>query len=129
MDIIGRLWETSPLFLTREEFERSLDGWEIDPVYGVSGEVIGVFLVKGPDFHYAKFDPNYQVGRDILRRYPGELITRHGYATTKTPKDDTRQQRFNERLGFYRMGEDEYDVLYRIDKLRLRVSASPSKEN
>jgi hypothetical protein len=117
MDIIGRLWEDSPLYLSREEFQQSLDGWTLDPVEH-EGKVVGVFVVKGPHFHFAKFDPSYQAGRSILRRYPGELIRQHGYACTLTPKEDERQQRFNERLGFYRTGEDEYDIHYRIDAMR-----------
>jgi hypothetical protein len=119
MDLIGLLWEDSPLFLTRAEFEKTLEGWTLDPVY-VNGEMVGVFVVKGPQFHFSKFSPAYQAGRDILRKYPGQLIERYGYATTSTPKDDARQRRFNERLGFRVVGEDEYDVQYRIDKSRVK---------
>jgi hypothetical protein len=116
-ELIDRLWSDSPLFLTREEFGKTLEGWDLDPIEQ-DGQVAVVFVVKGPEFHFAKFDPLYQCTRDILRRYPGELIARHGYAITKTPKDDARQARFNERLGFYRIGEDEYDITFRIDTMR-----------
>ena len=118
MDLVGALWEHSPLFVSREEFERTLDGWTLEPVHDAAGEVAVIFVVKGPEFHFCKLDETYQATREILRRYPGELIARHGYALTRTPKEDRRQRRFNERLGFYAVGEDEHDVHYRIDKLR-----------
>lgn len=120
MDILGALWEQSPLFLTRAEFEKSLEGCTFDPVY-VNGEAVAVFVVKGPEFHFAKFTDT-PCSREHLRKYPGSLIAQYGYATTRTPKDDTRQQRFNERLGFRRYGEDEHDVLYTVtaDTFRFR---------
>lgn len=124
MDLIGKLWADSPLFLTRAEFEKTLEGWTLEPVYK-DGEVAVVFVVKGPEFHFQKFDPSYQAGREILRRYPGELIARYGYALTRTPKDDTRQQRFNERCGFFRIGEDENDIHYKIDNFRIKERSCP----
>lgn len=117
MDIIGRLWEDSPLFLTRAEFERTLQGCDIEPVEE-DGRAIGCFLVKGPEFHYAKFDAT-PVGKRHLARLAA-LIEQHGYAVTRTPKDDRRQCRFNEKLGFVKVGEDELDITYRIEKMRGR---------
>lgn len=116
-DLIAALWKDSPLFLTLEEFTRGLEGWQLDPIPGPQG-VAGVVVHKGPHFHFAKFDPSFQVGRDILKRYPGELIARYGYAETKTPIDDARQQKFNQRLGFFVTGQDEFDLHMRIEKLR-----------
>jgi hypothetical protein len=117
MDLIDRLWQDSPLFLARDEFAKTLEGWTLEPVEH-DGEVVGVVVVNGPRFHFAKFTPEFQVGRSILRKYPGELVARHGFAETSTPKDDTRQQRFNERLGFRKVGEDAFDIHYRITELR-----------
>ncbi len=112
------MWEESPLFLTRAEFEKTLEGWTLDPLLNEAGEVAMVFVVNGPAFHFAKFDKAYQPGRKDLRRYPGEMIERYGYALTSTPREDARQLKFNRRLGFYQVGEDEYDIHQRIDKLR-----------
>lgn len=118
--VIERLWEDSPLFLTREQFAQTLQGWTMEVVQGDHG-VAGVVLSKGPEFHFAKWDPAFQVTREILRRWPGEVIARHGYALTRTPKEDARQLRFNQRVGFYAVGEDQYDVHQRIDTLRART--------
>lgn len=116
-EIIDRLYQDSPLFSAREQFEQTLDGWDIQEVHGANG-IAGVVVSKGPEFHFAKWDPAYQVTREDLRRWPGELIAAHGYALTRTPKEDARQRRFNERLGFVAVGEDEYDVHYRITAFR-----------
>jgi len=117
-DLIGKLWEQSPLFLTRSEFAKTLEGWTFDPVYR-DRETIGVFLVKGPEFHFAKFDDT-PADKSILRKYPGDLIAKYGYAQTSTPKDDARQRRFNERLGFKVAGETQHDVIYRITESRIK---------
>lgn len=118
---IDLLFADTPLFLTREQFSQSLDGWELEPVLRADGSIFVIFVVKGPEFHFAKFgDETASMAQ--LRKYPGELIAKYGYALTKTPKAATRQQRFNERLGFYRIGEDQFDVLYRIDHLRKKES-------
>ena len=116
-DLIARLWKDSPLFLTLEQFTQGLQGWELDPIQGPEG-IAGVIVHRGPEFHFAKFDPAFQVGRSILQKYPGDLIARYGYAETKTPIDDARQQRFNARLGFVEVSRDDLDITYRINRMR-----------
>jgi hypothetical protein len=117
MDIIGRLLEDSPLFLTREQFEKSLEGWSVEPVER-EGTVIGCYLIKGPELHFSKFD-DAPVGRVHLQRL-ASLIAEHGHATTRTPLDDQRMLRFNQRIGFYETGRDQYDAHLRIDHLRAK---------
>ena len=46
------------------------------------------------------------------------IIDREGYVLTKTPKEEERQRRFNEAIGFEKIGEDEYDIHYRLDRMR-----------
>ncbi len=116
-DLIARLWKDSPLFLTLEQFTQGLQGWEMDPIQGPEG-IAGVIVHRGPEFHFAKFDPAFQVDRSILKKYPGDLIARYGYAQTKTPIDDTRQQRFNQRLGFVEVARDDLDITYQIHRMR-----------
>jgi len=115
---LALLFEQSPLYLTREQFDKTLDGWDFD-IVEANGAISMVFVSKGPEFHFAKFDDT-PASRGHLKKYPGSLIEKYGYAVTHTPKTDARQQRFNERLGFYKTGEDEYDIHYRIDSLRRR---------
>jgi len=116
-ELIARLWKDSPLFLTLEQFTQGLQGWELDPIQGPEG-IAGVIVHRGPEFHFAKFDPAFQVDRSILKKYPGDMIARYGYAQTKTPIDDTRQQRFNQRLGFVEVARDDLDITYQIHRMR-----------
>ena len=120
---IDLLFADTPLFLTREQFEQSLDGWTLDPVFRTDCSICLIFVSRGPEFHFAKFGADIQISRAHLKKYPGSLIEKYGYALTKTPLADRRQQRFNERLGFYRIAEDEYDIHYRIDHLRKKESS------
>lgn len=112
MDLIGKLHAQSPLYLTREQFAQTLEGWDIEPVEQ-DGVVIGCFVVKGPEIHYAKWDST-PVSKRHLKRIDA-LIEQHGYAQTATPKDDVRQQRFNTRLGGRIVGETEHDVIFRFE--------------
>ena len=112
------LFAQSQLYLTKAEFTESLTGWTLDPVCRQDGTIGIIFMVKGPEFHFAKFGSDIQASRDHLKKYPGSLIQQYGYALTRTPKTATRQQRFNERLGFYRIGEDEFDVHFKIQTMR-----------
>lgn len=116
-EILERLWADSPLFLTREAFEHGLQDWTFHEMHR-GGRLVAVFISKGAEFHFTKWDAGYHFTRDDLREWPGGLIERYGYADTRTPKTDTRQRRFNERLGFVQIGEDEFDVHYRITRLR-----------
>jgi hypothetical protein len=119
-DCIDLLFMQCPMFITREQFAQTLDGWDIDPLTQEDGNVSFIFISKGPEFHFNKFGVDIPASRDHLRKYPGEIIKRFGYAITRTPKEDARQQRFNERLGFFKTGETEFDFIYRIEKLRVK---------
>ena len=119
---IDLLFAATPLFITREQFAQSLDGWTLDPVLRDDGSIGIIWVSKGPEFHFAKFGTDIQFTKTTLKKYPGDIIKQHGYALTKTPKTDTRQLRFNTRLGFFQVGEDEFDIHLRIDQLRKKES-------
>lgn len=105
--------------LTRFEFLHNLHGWMLDAVYQ-AGEVVAIFIVKGPEFHFVKLNLVAQANKSILKQYPGQLIEKYGYAETHTPKtpDFDRQHKFNKIIGFVPIREDEANVYYRIEKLR-----------
>lgn len=117
---IDLLFSQCPLFISRDQFGETLIGWDIEPILNAHGEVGAAFISKDADFHFGKFDTSITATRAHLKKYPGEIIKRYGYATTSTPKDDIRQQRFNERLGFFRVGETEFDIIYKIENLRAK---------
>ena len=119
MDIVDRLWADASevLFISKEEFVRDLQEWNITPLV-VDGVLAFAGLRKGAAFHCVSFHTGHKITRKMLCDFIGPIIAEHGYATTKTPKEDERQQRFNIAFGFQFVGEDEYDVHYRIERLR-----------
>jgi hypothetical protein len=112
--IIDSLWQrVAPhVFITREQFLRSLEGWEM-----VRDDAFVAF-VRGPEFHYSAIEPGKSLSRRAIRAFLEKIIAREGYALTRTPRDDTRQQRFNELIGFRAAGIDEFFIHYRIEKVR-----------
>ena len=109
-DLRERLWETAKhtLFCSKEHYFASLEGWEI-----VEG-AYGVRVSKGPAFHWL---PCGRLNKSAIRDCIQPLIDQYGYAETITV--DARQKRFNEKIGFVRIGEIEDETIYRITTLRV----------
>lgn len=123
-DAIDLMWDQKPplLFVTREKFEAALDGWEIDP-REVGGEVAFIFLTRGPELHFTTLGTGRPMPRAMARDVLQRIIDRHGYVTVKTPKLEERQQRFNRAIGFREIGEDHYDVHFRMEKFGSRSAS------
>jgi hypothetical protein len=119
-DMIGLMWEQAQktLYIDREAFIRSLDGWALDPQYNEAGELVCVWLTKGPQLHFATFGKPWNLTRDDIRKRLCPLIERYGHAETFTPKEDARQHRFNKLIGFVAKYEDQFYIHYKIERLR-----------
>lgn len=120
-DVMERLWaDAEPNFFgTRAAFEKQWEGWE--RVEAKDDEQIAfVAFVKGPLFHFHSFRTGKGLSSTRIKQFLQQIIDKHGYATTKTPLEDGRQQRFNRRIGFAEVGRDEYDVIYRIEAVGYR---------
>lgn len=119
MDLKGELWRKAELrlFITKEEFLRNLEGWDIEPIEN-DGEVIAITAVRGPEMHFETVGTGKPIPRRIVFEVLQKIIDKHGYALTKTPKEESRQQRFNALIGWKPVGEDLYDIHYRIERLR-----------
>lgn len=117
--LVDLLWNDlrGDLYITKDQFVQSLDGWTIDPV-SVDGKVAFLTLRKGPRFHFQSLGTRHRITRKMIREFLAPIIAEHGYALTNTPKDDERQRRFNELFGFKAVGEDEFDIYYRLDAMR-----------
>ena len=118
-EIIDLLWgvDEKVLYLSKTQYVDSLNGWLIEPHY--EGNImVGATLTNGPEFHFATFGDQWKMTRADIRRYLCPLIEQHGYVATKTPKEDTRQSRFNKTLGFFVTGEDEFFTHYKLERLR-----------
>jgi hypothetical protein len=103
------------VFITREQFDRALDAWEIEPVE-INGELAFATLTKGPEFHFASFETGRPISLAMIRERIEPLMERHGFVTTRTPKSEPRQHRFNRLFGFKATGEDEFFVHYRLER-------------
>jgi len=119
--ITDLLWQRvkNTLFISKEQFLAALDGWAIDPIY-VGGDLAFATLTKGPEFHFDSFGTKHSIPMRVIRARLQDIIGRYGYAMTRTPKDDAKQQRINKMFGCVVTGEDEYDLHYRIERLPCR---------
>lgn len=118
-DLIEHIWKKAEptVFFEKDIFVRAYDGWHIYPVVD-KGLLLAIVAEKGPEFHFQAMGTS--IPRRIVVSVLQGLIDRHGFAVTKTPKEENRQHRFNRLVGFEVTGEDEYDVYYRIDRVRGR---------
>lgn len=115
-DLREMIWQQASevLFIEREDYMRWLDEWEIEPIE-IDGKAAFAMLVKGPAIHLASFRTGH---RFPLKRFTArvrELLAEHGHVETRTPRHEVQQQALNERFGFRRIGEDDYDVIYRLE--------------
>lgn len=119
IDLKADLWRRAEprLFITKEEFFRNLEGWTIEPIEN-DGEVIAITAVRGPEMHFETVGTGNPIPRRIVFSVLQKIIDQYGYALTKTPKEEIRQQRFNALIGWKAVGEDFYDIHYRIERLR-----------
>ncbi len=117
--MLDLLWEHRHplLFVSKEVFAKALEGWDIRPVE-IAGVLAFITLQNGPDFHFQSLGTGHQLSRAMILTFVQAIIDQHGYATTKTPKEAQRQHRFNRLFGFEVVGEDEFDIHYRIERLR-----------
>lgn len=116
-DVIDALWEKIEdiAFITREQFARGLNDWDIEVVRGDEG-IAFVTMTQGPEFHFESFGSGALITRAMIMARLNPIIARHGYVTTKTPKDMApRQHRFNKAFGFRVVGEDDIFTHYRFD--------------
>lgn len=118
-DLIELLWKKAePMFFAaKDDFIRGLINWEIYPIIE-GGQIVVIVATRGPQMHFETMETGRQITRRIVRLVLEPLIAKFGYAVTKTPKEEIRQRRFNELIGFVVVGEDEYDIHYRIERVR-----------
>jgi hypothetical protein len=118
-ELTDLLWERAQtvLFISKEEYLQQLEGWDIRPVHDSRGEIGWITVQKGPEFHFQNVGPTRLLPMRVIREFLQGVIDRHGYALTRTPLEDIRQQRFNRRFGFVEVGCDAFDIIFRIDRL------------
>lgn len=118
-ELADLLWEKAEpvLFITREQFfEQWLDGWDIEG-HHLDGELSWITCTKGPEFHFQSVGETKAMPLAMIRDFLRKIIAKHGFAMTRTPIENTRQQRFNRRFGFVECGRDAFDIHFRLDKI------------
>ena len=116
-DILELLWAANEeaVYITKQQFMAGFEDWAITPHYE-NGTMVGATISKGSEFHFATFGGKWKMTRTDIRRYLDPILEQYGCVTTRTPKNDARQIRFNKILGFTATGEDEFFVHYKLDQ-------------
>lgn len=117
--LVDRMWAKAEpdLYIPKEVFVANLESWRLYDIMQ-DGKLVAIVAEKGPELHFQPGEEGVPISRRIVRQVLQNLIDKHGFAVTKTPHHQLRQQRFNELVGFEVTGRDEYDVHYRITKIR-----------
>ena len=124
-EMLKALWAkaSETLFISREQYLAQLEGWEIDTV-DQDGAPVLIVMRKGPEFHFMTLEATARLSRGTVRTALAPQLDAFGYVLTKTPRPEERQHRFNKVVGFVQVGEDEYNIHYRLDRGRCAVTRS-----
>lgn len=120
-ELTDLLWQKAEavLYLTKDQFVQSLAEWTIKPIYS-GGELAWITVQKGPEFHFQSIGKTRYLSMRTIRSWLQPIIDVHGYAQTKTPIEDVRQQRINKLVGFYEASRDSLDIHFRIENFPMR---------
>lgn len=113
---MDRIWATvePTVFVTRREYEHALRDWTVRG-YEFDGRLSFATLVNGPEFHICMLRPDYNFTTRVVASLFRPILRQFGYLVTRTPKNETRQIRFNKAAGFREIGEDEFFFHYRME--------------
>jgi hypothetical protein len=118
IDVIDALWaKIEPIaFITRDQFARGLEDWNIEVMRAADGELALVAMTQGSEFHLDSFGKGIPITPKMINERFEPLMKRYGCVTTRTPiEGEDRQHRFNRAFGFKEVGRDEFFVHYRKD--------------
>lgn len=115
------IWEqvSQHLFVSREQYLEQLRAYDLEPVHH-KGVLLLAILRQGAELHFVTFGAG-SIPRRVVREALAPQLQAHGYVTTRTPKVDARQHRFNRLVGFRAVGEDEFDIHYQLRREDCRV--------
>jgi len=90
-------------------------GWTEVP-FTIAGEKVGSLALKGVEVHFSLGEGYRPKGssRGAIRKLIAPLLEKRGYLTTRVLKERTAQQRFIERLGFKKTGDDGTMLYYML---------------
>ena len=92
-------------------------GWDVEVIRD-RGEIVAATFTRNDEFHFQTFGKPWKMTRTHLRQCLTPIIAKHGCVRTKTPMDDSRQQRFNLLIGFVQERFDDAFVHFKMTALR-----------
>ena len=95
----------------KQTFMGVLSEWLVTPIM-IDGVLAFATVTREREFHFVSFGHKKRLSFKMGREWLTPILDRYGSVITKTPKDDLRQRRFNEAVGFVPCGEDGQFVNY-----------------
>jgi len=125
-EIPEALWRkaSEQLYCSRDAFLAHLAEWKMTVLH-VDNAPAFVVLEKGNEFHVDSLGTGKPFPMKAFLREVYRIAGEHGHAITRTPKDTDKQHDVNARLGWTQVGEDDFDIIYRVEKTP-RSKACPS---
>jgi hypothetical protein len=109
----------SQIIISREAYAKSIIDWDFFPVE-IDGQEAGVVMTKGHEMHTHVIAPyGIRCARRVLRQSVQAQVDRMGYATTRT-LNDPKVVLLLERMGFYKIGECDGILEYRLDEMKIK---------
>lgn len=105
-----------------ESLLSKLDGWEMHP-HTDNGEMTGVKLVKGSEFHFVSGE-HFKLNRKALRESIAPHMEQYGFLTTRVELHDKANQRFNKLFGFQPTWADDRFQYFILTELPFGERAS-----
>lgn len=96
------------LLVDRNTFMREAGKWSVTPIYS-GAELAMIVAEKDGEIHLVKF------GRHPITLAHLRTTLRTGLET-RVPKADLAGRTFVERLGFSRVGTDQHDIFFRLER-------------
>ena len=88
-----------------------LSEWVVTPIM-IDDVLAFATVTRDREFHFVSFGHKKRLSFKMGREWLTPILEQYGSVITKTPKEDLRQRRFNEAVGFVPCGEDEKFVNY-----------------
>lgn len=93
--------------------------WTLSPIH-IGGQVAAVILQRGSEVHVVaapEFRDKGYMSRARIRKVLGDVLSEHGYVTTRIGKGDGTNRLFIDRLGFRPTWSDEQFTYFMLTEL------------
>lgn len=90
-------------------------GWDVRYAKR-AGVVVGLVMTKGCEVHIHSMRPREALSRKNIRDFLGPLLERHGYVTTRVPRN-VIDHRLREHLGFVQTWADDRFTYWALTEL------------